>query len=121
MQATKVLNSLWLACRADSFALSELYRVFNFNPGFRYAPPWAKISRALGRLVNPLQQLTFRNKAHFATGFSQGRGLSSRLPVGRGRFPRRNMGEDLSEPGVIEVTDGRVAVRFDPFRMLNSE
>jgi hypothetical protein len=31
------------------------------------------------------------------------------------------MGEDLSEPSVIEVTDGRVAVRFDPFRMLDSE
>jgi hypothetical protein len=31
------------------------------------------------------------------------------------------MREDLSEPSVIEVADGRIAVRFDPFRVLDSE
>ena len=34
-------------------------------------------------------------------------------------FPRRGKAEELSEPRVVEIAGGRVAVRLDPFGVLD--
>jgi len=34
-------------------------------------------------------------------------------------FPRRGKAEELSEPSVVEIAGGRVAVRLDPFGVLD--
>ena len=46
---TEIADSPWLAFRADSTAPSQLRRVYNLYPGFRYAPPWASMKPMLSR------------------------------------------------------------------------